>query len=829
MLPRWCGSTPSPVQLQVTDSAVLSTASCYHCGLPAVFAQRAQVQGQMRDFCCIGCRAVSEAISAGGLGDFYRFREQDSVKPGSAGDFTVYDQAAVQGDFVSDGDNGLRQARLYINGITCAACVWLLEGYLLKLPGVKALRVNASSHQATLAFDPDRVRLSEVFQRFADIGFQAAPLLAQTQRDAWLKQRKEDLLRLGVAGIGMMQAGMMSMGLHAGEIQGIESNWQYLLRWACLILTLPVLLYSAQPFFTASLRALRTRHLVMDVPVSLALILAFAASAAATVSGTGDVYFDSVGMFTFFLLLGRYLEKQTRFRNLMASARQAQLLPLTAEVEDEQGARTVAVKQLVPGDRVRVAAGATFPCDGVLLEGHTEVTEAVITGEALPLQKQPGDAVIAGSMNGSAPVLLQASAVGEGTRLAAIEGLIEQSELRRPRQVALADKLAAKFVARVLVISVITYLFWYFYQPSRALWVTLSVLVVTCPCALSLATPTVLTAAVNRLRRLGILVTGDQTLETLTKVNHVVFDKTGTLTEGQLHLAEVRLLGSQTREEVLTVAAALEEGSAHPIARAFVDYAVGLPVQERNVSLGQGVAGRIDGSVYRLGTPAFALGGADQPAYPCAGLWLLLSCNNRPCAWVRLQDRLRPCAAEAVATLKAGGMAVTLLSGDRRENVAGIADQLGIADWHSDLLPEQKLDRLAALQSGGARVFMIGDGINDVPVLAAADVSCAMGSGTELAQTKADCVLINEDLRHLPRLLSIAQRTRQIVRQNLTWTLIYNITALPLAMAGLVPPWLAAIGMSASSLVVVLNALRVGRTRLPVSASGPTGLQEVYP
>lgn len=784
---------------------------CYHCGLPASPAYRSVLNDVSRDFCCVGCQAVAHAIVDTGLADFYRYREADSLTPEtSANDFLIYDRADLQRDFVRAVDGQTHSARLYIGGVTCAACVWLIEKYLHNIRGIVQVTVNTGSQQAVVVFHPDVIQLSDIFQRLTAIGFAPQPLVAQARRDNWQRERRQDLMRLGVAGIGMMQAGMVSVGLHAGDMQGMEPQFQHLLRWVCMLLTAPVLFYSAQPFYLAAWRALRLGHIIMDTPVSVALTLAFSASVYATVSQSGDVYFDSVAMFTFFLLLGRYVEKVIRYKNWLAAAGRAQLLPVTAERIETDGAVTVIpARDLQIGDRVQVAAGSVFPCDGVITEGRSESVEALITGESMPVPKQPGDAVVAGSLNGGSPLRVRATAVGSGTQVAAIEQLMEQAELSRPSQVAVADRIARRFSPTILTIAAAVFLFWWFYDADRALWVTLSVLVVTCPCALSLATPTAVAAATHRLRQSGWLLTGEAALETLARSTHVVFDKTGTLTRGALQVAQVIPLDDRSSRAILDIAGALEQGSAHPIARAFQHHRPGLMVTGQQVDVGEGVSGYIDGHLFRLGTPVFATG--DKLSWPGPGLWLLMSEDRRPTGWIRLDDSLRNSAQPGVHQLHMQGLEVTLLSGDRTGNVRDVATELGLTQWSGELLPADKVERVRALQARGDIVLMVGDGVNDVPVLAAADVSIAMGSATQLAQTRADAVLLNEDLLQIPFLRTMAVRVRRVIVQNLSWAIGYNAVALPFAISGWIPPWLAALGMSASSMIVVLNAWRIQR------------------
>ncbi len=792
-------------------------AECFHCGLdvPANSHFSLTIDGQERAFCCPGCQAVATAIVAGGLEGFYRFRTENSSRPTAESiDFSAYDLPAVQADFVHRDSDTESTAQLLLEGITCAACVWLIEHHLGSLDGIESVRVNASTHRCLVRWNPQHLKLSDILSSLHHIGYPPIPATEGQQQKLREKENRTALMRLGIAGIGMMQVGMVAVALYSG----VDSSWQTYLRWLSLLIATPVVLYSARPFFAAARRALLARHLTMDVPVSLAIGGAYLASCWATVFGGGEVYFDSVSMFTFFLLWGRYLEMRARHRNGIDSDRLAQLLPATASRWDESAQWSVVpLKQLQVGDRVLVPSGTTIPCDGRVLDGCSGVVEAMLTGEPDPVEKRPGDEVIAGTLNTDSALQVEVTAVGQGTQLSAIERLVEQAQQDKPAQVAMADRLAGYFVAAVLLVSAAVGLVWWQIEPGHAFWVTLSVLVVTCPCALSLAAPTALTVAVSWLRQHGLLVTRGHVLEGLTQVDRVIFDKTGTLTVGSPQVAELldgegNSLPEAERQRLLAYCAALETGSTHPIARAFEAYAADVSASGIKQHTGAGVEGCIDGRQWRLGKPVFVVGAEWSP--PGRGQWLLLAAqgHGQQRAWIRLQDRLRDSAPALIESLQRRGLQVELLSGDAEPEVARVASELGFSQWRANTSPDDKLAYIRQLQDQQAqRVLMVGDGINDVPVLSGAFVSVAMGGSTDLAQTRADSVLLGTDLMALERAFDCAQYTRRIIRQNFGWALGYNLIALPLAAMGMIPPWAAAIGMSTSSLVVVANALRISR------------------
>ncbi|MCP5173162.1 MAG: cadmium-translocating P-type ATPase [Pseudomonadales bacterium] len=797
----------------------MKSGDCYHCGLPITGGVDYPViiDQQTRAMCCPGCQAVATAIRDGGLEQFYQFRSRLSERPerDQQAALEAYDLEEVQQEFVVILDQDRRQISVQVQGITCAACAWLIEHHLKQIPGVISASVNVTTHRALLEWRSSETKLSCLLSAFEPIGYQARPVTDEQAEAIRSKENRRFLQRLGIAGLAMMQAGMIAVGLYAGSFQGMDVEWESYLRWVSLIITSPVVFFSAAPFFKAAMRSLKMRHLTMDVPVSIAIGLAFSASVWATIAGTGEVYFDSVSMFTFFLLLGRYLEMRVRHRNELSAEGLGQLLPTVATRLNGDDVVSVPVKSLRPGDRIRVAVGDTIPCDGQIVSGESAVVEAVLTGEYLPVHKQGGDTVSAGTINSEHPLIIDVEAVGTQTRLSAVLHLVERAQAQKPSQVFLADRVAGYFVAVVLLLSLAVGYWWWQHDPGRMLWVVLSVLVVTCPCALSLATPAALAVASGELRRRGFLITDGRALESLASVNHAVFDKTGTLTLSSMTIATVMPLTSSSVERLQAVAAALEQDSRHPIAQAFLNIG-NMPVVE-NVRhhVTQGISGEIGGEEWAIGRAEFVAETLHHalPAAPdlVAGQTaLLLASQSSLQGWIVLQDQLRPNTQEAIASLEKT-VNVSLFSGDRSAAVAVMAEQLSIQHWRGDMSPASKLTELQALQSTGQRVVMVGDGINDVPVLSGADVSVAMGGATDLARIHADSILLSGNLQTLVTALYMARRTRRVIRQNLGWALLYNLTALPLAAAGWVPPWAAAIGMSGSSLLVVMNALRLRR------------------
>jgi Cu2+-exporting ATPase len=833
-------STASTPDIALAGSGANEDQSCFHCAAPVPAAARwhATIDGAEQPFCCAGCRGIAQTIRAAGLTDFYvRRTERAETPPNVPDEWTHYDIAAeARGLITRLGDR--REISLLLEGIRCAACIWLSESYVRRIPGVIEFSVNFATQRAHLAWSGRRTRLSDVLRAIAGIGYRAYPY-DPARREALARREGRALLtRTAVALLSMMQVMMFSLPAYI-SIDGVEPEQARLLAWASLVLTLPVVLYSGSGFFAGALSDLRMRRLGMDVPVALGVGAAFIASAWATVTGEGAVYFDSVTMFVALLLIARYVEFSARQRAGAAIEAIARERPQTAErlqgYPETQDTERVAAAKLSPGDVVRVAAGATVPADGEVVSGCSSVEEAILTGESWPHPKAAGSTVLAGSLNRESPLLVRVTAAGEATTAAAISRLVLRAADQRPRVARIADRVAGWFVAVLLAIAAVTALAWAEIDPSRALIVTFAVLVVSCPCALSLATPAALAAAAGALGRQRILAVRADALEALSRVTHVVIDKTGTLTSGTFHLIAAEPLSDLDCEACLSIAAALEQGSIHPVATALRSAGTPTAMAGDVIAVpGQGVAGTIAGQRYRCGRPAWvgALHGLPLPpvanALASDAIPVALADESGWIAWFTFGDSLRPGAAELVGTLCAMGIAVSLVSGDRRATVEHVARSVGIDAWEADAAPETKRAFVAARQREKSVVAMIGDGINDAPSLAQADVSLSLGSASALTQWTADIVVLGQDLRAVGVAFQAARRSFRVIRQNLTWAFIYNAVAIPLAATGHLTPLAAALGMSASSILVVANAWRLTRLagspeEAPLRRANPAG------
>lgn len=794
-------------------------APCYHCGLPVPAGSHfhARVLGEVRQLCCPGCQAVAEAIVKGGLESYYQHRSDAAINPEAlpkvlGEELALYDRADVQQPFVRhEGD--LASTSLMIEGISCAACGWLIERHVRNLAGVAEASLNLSNHRLQVRWSDTALPLSELLAELRRIGYAAHPYQADQAAERLASENRRSLRQLGVAGLLWMQVMMATMATWPEFNIDLSAGMDSILRWTALLLTTPIVFYCCTDFFKGALRDLRTRHLTMDVSVSLAITGAYLAGIWSTITGHGELYFDAVGMFALFLLAGRYLERRARERTAAATAQLVNLLPASCLRLDAAGqSERVLLSELKLGDRVLVQPGGLIPADGRILSGQSSVDESVLTGEYLPLPRAPGDAVTAGTLNVEGPLTVAVDALGDDTRLSAIVRLLERAQSDKPKLAEIADRVSQWFLVIVLLAAAVVGLVWWYIDPQRAFWIVLALLVATCPCALSLATPTALTTATGTLHKLGLLLTRGHVLEGLNHIDTVVFDKTGTLTEGRLTLTAVHPLGSEDADRCLALAAALENRSEHPIARAFGR--APQPADSVDSVPGLGLEGRVGGRQLRIGQASFvaALYAGEAPPIPGDhGQWLLLADTTGPLAWFVLDDRLRDDALALLAACRKRGWKTLLLSGDSSPMVGRIAEELGIDEARGGLTPADKLVRLQAMQAAGARVLMLGDGVNDVPVLAAADISIAMGSATDLAKTSADAVLLSNRLQSLVSAFQVARRSRRIIIENLAWASLYNGLILPFAAVGWVTPLWAALGMSASSLLVVLNALRLTR------------------
>ncbi|MHA4868652.1 heavy metal translocating P-type ATPase [Duganella sp. PWIR1] len=806
-------------------------AACYHCGqaLPSDAGHNAWtvlIDHVEHTMCCPGCAAVAQTIVDMGQENYYRDRTAYAASAEGAQqlppELQLYDNADPR--FALDEDS--REATFTVEGIRCAACVWLIEQRLMRLSGVHSAQLNVATETLYVRWDTYSCTPGDILGALHAIGYAAYPY--DTGRHADQQQRAAKTLgrQLFVAGLSMMQVMMYVAPAYLAEDGTLDDNMATLMRWASLLLTLPAICYSALPFWRGAWASLRARALGMDVPVALGIAAAFGASVIATVSGKGDVWFDSVTMFIFLLLCSRYLELRARRKAGAALERLQHALPASASLLENypasRAATVVHAAALAVDNVILIKPGEAVAADCVIIEGHTSLDLSLLSGESAALPKQAGDAIPGGAINAGSVILARVTRRAQDSTLSDLIKLIHRAGGEKPHIAQWADRVAAWFVAALLLFALATSGFWFLLDgdAGRAWPIAIAVLVVSCPCALSLATPTALAAATDSLLRQGVLITGPQTLETLHRATHIVLDKTGTLTWGRPVLQQTQALSGMRAEFCLQIAATMEAGSVHPLARAIISAANEAWRQDWTATAlhetpGGGLEGIVHNRRYRLGSAQFVAGiSGEAPARDVAGgvTPVYLGSEGQWLACFHLHDGLRPDAQDTVDYFQQRGKTMVLVSGDDAMLARRVGDQLGIETTVGGYLPADKLDFVQQLQRRGCVVAMVGDGINDAAVLGAADVSFAMGGGAALAQAHADAVLFNGRLSAVADSARTAERTMRIIRQNLAWATVYNLVAIPAAAFGLLNPWLSGVGMALSSAVVVVNALRLRRS-----------------
>lgn len=801
----------------------MTTVTCYHCGLPTSPNAQLSVElnGETRPMCCHGCVAVAQAIKDAKLEKFYIHRTKNSFQgksliPQELQKLSIYDHPQVQKSFVKHDEANIRHASFLLEGISCAACLWLNQQHLSSLHGIQQAQVNYSKQMAFIRWDETQIKLSEILASIRHIGYKATPYDPSKRQLATDKTGKTLLKQIGIAGIFGMQVMILAVSLYFNVLQDMQDNFVALFKKASLLLTLPVLGYSAQAFFIPAWRALKNQQLSMDVPISLALLIAFCASVLAVFNGKGEIYFDTICMFTFLLLGARYLEVRIH----QNAARAADLVghnpPTSAYKINASGKReTVAAIDLTPGDTVVVPVGDIIPADSTIIKGSTTVDESILTGESQALKRQHGDQVIGGSLNLTQPITITIKQPSDQGVLGSIQQMLDKAQSQRPSQMTFIDKIAGKFILAVLLIASSVAIYRFFTSPADWLETTISVLIVACPCALSLATPATITAATGKLMQMGVMLINPQALEILCDSRYIIFDKTGTLTNGDLQVIHTKLIGNDDIKSCMKIAACLEQSSTHPVAHAFSSFPDIEPCTITHADNNTGIQGKINQQIYFIGSVAYVhqQTGIDIESLLDDNLKTLtivvLANQDQILCLFGLGDDLKTDAHQLISWLQKNDYIIRLLSGDRLQAVNKIAKALGIKDALAEQTPQQKLAQINAYQKQAERIIMIGDGVNDAATLAGADVSFAVFNATPIANANADILLMNPKLNKIKHTIKTAQKTQRIIKQNIAWSLGYNFLSIPLAATGYITPWLAAIGMSLSSLLVILNAQRI--------------------
>ncbi len=700
------------------------------------------------------------------------------------------------------------RVHLLVPDVRCAGCCLSIEKALGDMAGIRQLSVSFAEKRLSFVAD-DLQAKARVAEKLATMGYPSSPDLGGEELELYKNERRQLLARLGVAGIGMMQVMMFAFTDYLAGTEGIDAAYDTLMRWAAMVVAVPVTLYSAMPFHRGALRDLKNRAPGMDVPVSIAILSAFTLSVFHTLSGVGDVYFDSACMFTFFLLLGRYLELSARQSFHVERTLGEHLLPEFARLED---GTLLKPTELAVGQMLVINLGESVPADCIVQSGSAHVDESAFTGEPEFKRKETGSLLLAGSRLSQGHVVARVSGPRQDWVITHLSEAFRQAAAFKPAFAVMADRIAKYFVSLVLTLAALTAIYWWSQGNQNFYAIALSVLVVSCPCALSLATPVAYTIATGAVRQLGVLVDKGAFLETLDSVNTIVFDKTGTLTEGRMELAEVVVVEqSMSRQDMINLAASVEQESLHPVAMSLKEVATELvTVKAIKTVPGQGVSAEVDGTIFWIGRPSGLDREVQRPDQQAN--WVVLARDNEVLGWFRFADRLRDGVGEMIQTLRHEGKKVLVYSGDGSETGRSQVGTLQVDGSCLGVTPEEKIEGVRQLQSQGNRVLMVGDGLNDAGALAVADISLAVNPVDVVVQSAADATLVRPDLSNFTSLFGYASRVSRIIRQNLVWALMYNLSVIPLAIAGFVPPWVAALGMSLSSLLVTLNAGRLVRT-----------------
>jgi Cu2+-exporting ATPase len=819
---------------------------CFHCALPLPSKARVEgrIEGRDRAFCCTGCKSVCEAIYVAGLEGFYRRTPAGEVlgpPPAPPKELTLYDIDEVQEEFV-DSLGEIREINLLVEGIHCAACVWLIEKSLQAMPGVEDARVNLTGRRLKLKWDNQRLKLSRALGRLADLGYAAIPFDPEAAEGSLKRANRALLYRMAFAGFAMMNLLWISIALYSGADEG---EFRGLFQWIGLAIATPTLLYSGYPFYKGAWSGLRSLNLTMDLPIAIGASITYLYSLYATVTGSGEVYWDTVVNFLFVILVGRFLEAVSKRQAVASTQRLLDLQPKVATVLRDGDESVVPMRAVAQGETVLVRPGEKIPVDGAVLSGESSVDESMLTGESDPVVKTKGGKVSAGTLNGAGVLQVRVEGLLGNTALGRIIELVEEAQASKAPIQCVADRVVPWFVAATLALGTLTFLWWVRSDFETALTAATAVLIITCPCAFGLATPMAIAVASGLGARRGILVKNGSVLERLSSIDHFVFDKTGTLTDGRPVVTSVRGgarswnagdLDRYSQQEMepsatelvgrLADLAALERFSEHPVASAIlnlcgtaeIDFRA-QNVEEVRVRPGFGISGRVEGRRVIAGTRGWmrengieadrVLGVAAQAVEADGGSALHLAVNGREVLVLGIEDRLRDGAVSVVAGLKDEGIRVTLLTGDRRATAERIARQLGGMEAIAEVLPEDKDRVIANLQRHGGRVAMVGDGVNDAPALVRADVGIAMGSGTDVSIASADIVLMSAELAKVRQAALLSRRTLRTIRQNIGISITYNIVMVPLAMAAFVTPLVAAVSMPLSSLAVIANSARI--------------------
>ncbi len=794
--------------------------TCIHCKLPIPQGDLVvdEIDGKELHFCCHGCQGVYRVINGAGLGKFYQQRDwhQEGVPEGAFD--TAFDEALLAGHVVTRNETSA-EISLIIEGIRCASCIWLLEKLIDKIQGVETIRVNYGTHRAQIRFNPKETTPKEIFTNISRLGYLPHPYTSGAAQRAAAKEQRSLLIRFGTAAFLSMQVMGFSFALYGGYFHGIDPSIRETIQYFAAAVATPVVFYSGWPFFAGAWRSIRNKAPSMDLLITLGVTTAYSYSIYSMLAG-GEVYFDTAAMIITLILLGRLFEGSARNRSISGIDKLLQLAPESANLMTGEDIQVVASTSLKLGDLILIRPGERIPVDGKIHEGKTELDEATISGEPMPVLRQQGDTVLAGTLNLSSSIQLQVERVAAESFIARMALMVEEAQNRKAPIQSLADKVATLFVPFVTLTAAGTWLFWFLndVQSTAALLNAVSVLIVACPCALGLATPTAVLVASGNAATRGILFRGGDILEMTARIGTIAFDKTGTLTLGKPTVEKIIPAPGQSEESLLRIASQVENGSSHPIARGIIDRAKAAGIHIGTTSSVETVPGRglrmvsLEGEILvgslafleecNVEIPEVASGSLTEVYVSLAGLWM---------GTLLIVDPMREEAASAVEQLQQIGLRTVLLTGDRLATAQEVSSKLSISDFHTNLNPADKAEWIRTHQKAGEKIMMVGDGINDAPALSLADVGCTMAGGTDIALETSDLVLTRANLGRLFEAIYIARKTLLVIKQNLFWAFAYNLITIPLAASGNLAPVWAALTMASSSVIVVSNSLRLGR------------------
>jgi Cu2+-exporting ATPase len=806
----------------------MSNKVCFHCqeSIPKGVNIQADINGSSEQMCCYGCKAVAEFISEEGHCDFYDYRgdSQPATKARIANKkWLQFDEAVSFNAYTKKLLDNIYVVTIRLEGIYCSACGWLIDKHLRQLEGIIDVKLNTITKLLQVEFKLDEIKLSQILTAINYLGYQ--PILSQQIDGEKLgsAERKAALKRLVVAGFGMMFIMTLAVPLYSGEYNGIDPTIRRFFSLISLLVATAVYFYSGKTFLQNAFRDLRNKHLGMDVPVAISITLAYGVSAWNVLMHNGHtIYFDSMVMFVFFLLAGRFVEMTVRHQGMSTTDALGSMIPASVKLISKKGSKSVPIESISKGDIIQVSTSEVIAIDGEIIKGKAKIDESMITGESLAVTRTIADKVMAGSRIDSGVIRIKSTAIGDETILASLSNLLEKAQLQKPKTLQLVDKIAAWFVAAVLLLASLTAIYYSIYLPDKTLITVLAVLVATCPCALSLATPAALTAASVRLMKSGILINNLDAINQISKINHWFFDKTGTLTEPYMSVVETHNFSHYSDSKLLKIVAAIEHSNTHPIASAFNDYFdSNIVVKNLQQKTNAGLQVEISENIWRVGTKKWCKekfkidkknknqNKQENKSIKSNQTLIYLSENHKIVAVFELENKLRKGSVEIMEYLQDSGKYTAIISGDKEKTVASIARILHVSNFLGEKTPEEKINIIKYHQDDGYKTVMLGDGVNDAPVLAQSDISISFNQGTQLARAASDLIIMGNSLNSIKTLIKISQKTNAIIKQNILWALIYNLSVTPLAVMGYLAPWMAAIGMSISSLFVVLNAKRL--------------------